>query len=306
MLRHVHANVYFVWSQTRFHLFQTCFVLRGMRIREYSTESLRNPSVTPNMEGSLLPWLFSPPELDNMQRGNQNTQNAQNLSNNLDDDQPQQQRVPPNPSHGQWLQGPPLNPHAIAIHGHFAAGMRQPPTVLPQPSQSTPYSQRNLNYPAPVGGVPLSTNSSSRWPRCILPGCTQPVFFDSRIQEQLDYCEAHISAAITLGFAALCEQCKRLPARDDSKYCSQVCSSADVVALCKRCRRFPARDDSKYCSPGCSSADVVGSSVVRQPPIVPQGFVAACQDCRRPMQNATHRFCSVECEDANCARPALP
>jgi len=110
--------------------------------------------------------------------------------------------------------------------------------------------------------------------QCKLPGCREPRFFDNRVQELLDYCRYHVYTVIPEGFAALCERCKELPARQDSKYCSRACSN---------------------------SADARGQSVVRQPSVgaVPQGFAATCQECRRPMGDSNRRFCSLQCENAN-------
>ncbi|KAH9957149.1 hypothetical protein BC827DRAFT_723211 [Russula dissimulans] len=155
-----------------------------------------------------------------------------------------------------------LSPQAINMGSNYAAGMRGQPPIAAQVPQSPAVAR--------VTGNPLSTNNSGR-PQCRIPRCTQPTFFDNHIQEQLDYCEEHIYSSVSEGFAALCRRCNRLPTRDDSKYCSQACGSAEG-----------------------------GGSMVRQPSVVPHGFAASCQECRRPMPpNTNQHFCSMECETAS-------
>jgi len=160
-----------------------------------------------------------------------------------------------------------LSPQAINTSSQYAAGMGgQPPAQPPQPSAGR------------VTGDVLPTNISGR-PRCRIPGCPQPASFNNRIQEQLDYCEGHIYYAISQGFAAPCRRCNELPARDDSKYCSQACKSADGAGWMVR-------------QPSTSAA-------------VPHGFAASCQECRRPMPpNTNQLFCSMECEMASRVHPS--
>ena len=123
---------------------------------------------------------------------------------------------------------------------------------------------------------------------CKIPYCRQQGYVIPQIQEQLDYCEAHlvyvsvshyhrIASFLTLpsstaleGFAAVCNGCRRFPVLANSDYCS------------------------RFCAGGGRSAATTGG--------VPQGFAPACQECRRPitenMQIYGGHFCSPECWNA--------
>ncbi|KAF8492539.1 hypothetical protein F5888DRAFT_889001 [Russula emetica] len=119
----------------------------------------------------------------------------------------------------------------------------------------------------PARDMPGSSGfSRSSNNKCKIPDCSQLGFFNPRIQERLDYCEAHIATALG-GYAAACRGCGRWPVLENSDYCSRFCAGG-----------------------GGSAA------------IVPQGFAPACQECRRAitenMQIYGGHFCSPECWSA--------
>jgi len=197
---------------------------------------------------------------------------------NLQGDLPQQylnptvQASPPSAVRGPYI---PLSPQAINMGDPFIMDTNQrsltaPSPAAPSPQMTLPSARGSNNMVASLSTTEERGSSlpTARYngPLCKLPGCRQPRCFDHYVQEQLDYCETHVGTALSRGFAARCERCGRLPARDDSKYCSESCRRGD--------------------SGGASSS-------------VPPGFMSACQECRRPMQNTGRRFCSLQCENAN-------
>jgi len=250
------------------------------------------------------------------------------------------------------LEHPPLSPQTVTVGETYATSTGRQAPALPPPSQVGTFVQprnddRQRQYAVAVGNsvpppnIPVQLQAtpaagslnnlggtSRHFPQapigppsvsqCKLPGCREPRYFDNRIQEQLDYCRYHINTAISEGFAALCERCKELPARDDSRYCSQLCRSAEArgpsvarqlsiasgtvpqgfAATCQECHRPMGDSSRRFCSLQCENANR-GHQLSIASGTVPQGFAATCQECRRPMADSNRRFCSLQCENAN-------
>jgi len=173
-----------------------------------------------------------------------------------------------------------LPAHAPALQRSRSSQRGQPGQEWHDAQQYNPGATANTSQVQPfaTGSMPSSSThptNDTGVPRCRLPDCRQPRYFYSRIQQQLDYCEAHLTTAIDLSFAAACRKCGRLPALENSYYCSQFCSNAE-------------RADRER---------------VRRQPSVPSGFAPACQECRRPITESMEiydgRFCSRQCWNAH-------
>ncbi|KAI0296454.1 hypothetical protein BC826DRAFT_235254 [Russula brevipes] len=165
-----------------------------------------------------------------------------------------------------------LNLQGVSMGGPYNMGVSHRPPAAQSPAAS------NSHVTSPWPSDRSSDNmergheppSSYFGPTCRLPDCHQPCCFDNHVQEQLDYCGAHVYTAISRGFVARCKECRRLPARDNSEHCS---------ASCRRALADSGRASSSHSG-------------------VPPGFTSSCQDCRLPMQNDGRRFCSPQCEKA--------
>ncbi|KAI0268481.1 hypothetical protein BGY98DRAFT_337445 [Russula aff. rugulosa BPL654] len=149
------------------------------------------------------------------------------------------------PSHGV-RSGNPVQLHNVQEQHHYVHGGLAQASARDIPGSS---------------GFSRSSNNI-----CKIPDCSRLGFFNSQIQEQLDYCEAHLLTALG-GYAAACKRCGSLPVLEDLDYCSRFCAGG-----------------------GRSGATV------------PLGFAPACQECRRAitenMQIYGGNFCSPDCWNA--------
>jgi hypothetical protein len=168
-------------------------------------------------------------------------------------------------------------------------------------------------------------NAHQTWnlPRCKLPGCEKQAIFDPRINEQREFCEVHIGHAIHVGFAGPCLACESMPARLDSKFCSDACRR-----LGARAAPGPSSTTTGYFQPtGFVQPAVlplgqptpqppVHSHVRREPAVqpappiklskswkgdysVPEGLAPTCQECRGPIKGRRDHYCSKACEEEN-------
>jgi len=77
----------------------------------------------------------------------------------------------------------------------------------------------------------IDTSSGSQ-PRCIIPGCKYPAYFNVAEQEQKEYCgHGHEIEAIEIGFAKPCAVCKGRPRRHGERVCGPVCRDRERQAL---------------------------------------------------------------------------
>lgn len=174
---------------------------------------------------------------------------------------------------------------------YVTPGLQPSPTTKP----ITKATSTGDYAPSPFhgsGSTPSSSNTHqtrSGPPLCKLPRCDKPAIFDRHINEQREYCGEHIKHAISVGFAGCCLWCKKMPARLESRFCSEVCNAHAKS------------------SPGTSldhQQTTVQPAVpkIRPPkknPTVPDGLGQACQECRRPMEETPSRYCSKECKEAS-------
>ncbi|KAF8263651.1 hypothetical protein EI94DRAFT_1703837 [Lactarius quietus] len=167
------------------------------------------------------------------------------------------------------------------------------------------------------GSSSSTRNTHQSRPRCKLPHCENPAYFDRRINEQREFCEEHIGGVVNVGFAGCCQMCKKMPARLDSDVCSEACrkmmaSSSNSGYQQPTATGQPALQQivqptlqpSLYYpsqQPAAQQPSSAGDPRKRsRKDSIPDGLGPTCQECRRHFTKETRsRFCSKNCEDAH-------
>jgi len=106
-------------------------------------------------------------------------------------------------------------------------------TQQPSLGQQRRPSYDPLSPPTPTReDTRMSVDPSPGQPRCIIPGCRYPAYFNVAEQEQKEYCgHGHEIEAIETGIAKPCAMCKGRPRRIGERVCGPVCRDRERQAL---------------------------------------------------------------------------